>query len=49
MKRMIGTKIILWAFVSLFILMGSSMAFAQTKTVILSTTTSTRTPDFSMS
>jgi len=42
MKRMIGTKIILWAFVSLFILMGSSMAFAQTKTVILSTTTSTQ-------
>jgi len=25
MKRMIGTKIILWAIVSLFILMGSSM------------------------
>jgi len=42
MKRMIGTKIILWAVVSLFILMGSSMAFAQTKTVILSTTTSTQ-------
>jgi len=42
MKRMIGTKIILWAIVSLFILMGSSMAFAQTKTVILSTTTSTQ-------
>ena len=39
---MIGTKIILWAVVSLFILMGSSMAFAQTKTVILSTTTSTQ-------
>jgi len=42
MKRMIGTKIILWAVVSLSILMGSSMAFAQTKTVILSTTTSTQ-------
>ena len=42
MKRMIGTKIILWAVVSLFILMGSSMAFAQTKTIILSTTTSTQ-------
>jgi tungstate transport system substrate-binding protein len=42
MKRMIGTKIILWATVSLFIFMGSSMAFAQTKTVILSTTTSTQ-------
>jgi len=42
MKRMIGTKIILWAVVSLFILMGSSMAFAQTKTVILATTTSTQ-------
>jgi len=42
MKRMIGTKIILWAVISLFILMGSSMVFAQTKTVILSTTTSTQ-------
>jgi tungstate transport system substrate-binding protein len=42
MKRMIGTKIILWAVVSLFILMGSSIGFAQTKTVILSTTTSTQ-------
>jgi tungstate transport system substrate-binding protein len=42
MKWMIGTKIILWAVVSLLILMGSSMAFAQTKTVILSTTTSTQ-------
>jgi tungstate transport system substrate-binding protein len=42
MKRMIGTRIILWAFVSLFILMGSSIVFAQTKTVILSTTTSTQ-------
>jgi tungstate transport system substrate-binding protein len=42
MKRMIGTKIILSAVVSLFILMGSSVGFAQTKTVILSTTTSTQ-------
>ena len=39
---MTGTKIILWVLVSLFILMGSSMAFAQTKTVILATTTSTQ-------
>ena len=39
---MIGSRIILWTVVSLFILMGSSMAFAQTKTVILSTTTSTQ-------
>jgi tungstate transport system substrate-binding protein len=42
MKRVIGTKIILWAVVSLFILMGSSTGLAQTKTVILSTTTSTQ-------
>jgi tungstate transport system substrate-binding protein len=42
MKRMIRTKIILWTIVSLIILMGSSMVFAQTKTVILSTTTSTQ-------
>jgi tungstate transport system substrate-binding protein len=42
MRRMIGTKIILWAVVSLFILMGSSTVFAQTKAVILSTTTSTQ-------
>jgi tungstate transport system substrate-binding protein len=42
MKRMIGVKIILWAVISLFILMGSSVGFAQTKTVILSTTTSTQ-------
>ena len=42
MNRMIGTKIILWAVVSLFIFMGSSMAFAQTKTIILATTTSTQ-------
>jgi tungstate transport system substrate-binding protein len=39
---MIGTRIILWTIVSLFILMGSSMVFAQTKTIILSTTTSTQ-------
>ncbi len=39
---MIGTKIILWTIVSLFILIGSSTVFAQTKTVILSTTTSTQ-------
>ena len=42
MKRMIGTKIILWTFVSLFILIGSSTVLAQTKTVILATTTSTQ-------
>jgi len=46
MKRMIGTRIILWAVVSLIILMGSSMVFAQTKTVILSTTTSTQDSGF---
>jgi len=42
MKRMIGVKIILRAVLSLFILMGSSVGFDQTKTVILSTTTSTQ-------
>jgi tungstate transport system substrate-binding protein len=42
MKRMIGTKIILWAVVSFFILIGSSAVLAQNKTVILSTTTSTQ-------
>jgi len=42
MKRMIGAKIILWTFVSLFILIGSSTVLAQTKTVILATTTSTQ-------
>jgi len=42
MKRMIRTRIILWTIVSLFILIGSSTVFAQTKTVILSTTTSTQ-------
>ncbi len=39
---MIGTKIILWVVVCLFILLGSSIAFGQTKTIILSTTTSTQ-------
>jgi tungstate transport system substrate-binding protein len=39
---MIGTRIILWAIVSLFILIGSSTVLAQAKTVILSTTTSTQ-------
>jgi len=39
---MTGTKIILWALVSLFILIGSSTVLAQTKTIILSTTTSTQ-------
>jgi tungstate transport system substrate-binding protein len=42
MKQRTGTRIILWAVVSLFILMGSSTVLAQTKTVILSTTTSTQ-------
>ena len=42
MKRIIGTKIILWTIVSLFILIGSSPVLAQIKTVILSTTTSTQ-------
>jgi tungstate transport system substrate-binding protein len=42
MKRMIGARIILWVVVSLFILMGSSPVLAQTKAVILSTTTSTQ-------
>jgi len=42
MKRMIRTRIILWTIVSLFILIGSSTVLAQTKTVILSTTTSTQ-------
>jgi len=39
---MIRTRIILWTIVSLFILIGSSTVLAQTKTVILSTTTSTQ-------
>jgi tungstate transport system substrate-binding protein len=39
---MMGTRIILWTIVSLFILIGSSTVLAQTKTVILSTTTSTQ-------
>jgi len=42
MRRIIGTKIILWTIVSLFILIGSSTVLAQIKTVILSTTTSTQ-------
>jgi len=42
MKRVIGTRIILWTIVSLFVLIGPSMALAQTKTVILATTTSTQ-------
>jgi tungstate transport system substrate-binding protein len=42
MRRTIGTKIILWTIVSLFILIGSSTVMAKTKTVILSTTTSTQ-------
>jgi tungstate transport system substrate-binding protein len=42
MKQMIGTRIILWTIVSLFILIGSSTVSAQTKAVILSTTTSTQ-------
>jgi tungstate transport system substrate-binding protein len=42
MKRMIGARIILWVVVSLFILMGSSPVLAQTKAIILSTTTSTQ-------
>lgn len=39
---MIRTRIILWTIVSLFILIGSSGVLAQTKTIILSTTTSTQ-------
>jgi len=42
MRRIIGTRIILWTIVSLFILIGSSTVLAQTKTIILSTTTSTQ-------
>ncbi|MBM4346995.1 MAG: tungsten ABC transporter substrate-binding protein [Deltaproteobacteria bacterium] len=42
MQCRIGTKIILWAVVSLFILVGSSTVFGQPKTIILSTTTSTQ-------
>jgi len=42
MKRMIRTRIILWTIISLFVLIGSSGVFAQTKTIILSTTTSTQ-------
>jgi tungstate transport system substrate-binding protein len=42
MKRMIRTGIILWTIFSLFILIGSSTVLAQTKTIILATTTSTQ-------
>jgi tungstate transport system substrate-binding protein len=42
MKRMIGTRIILWAIVSIFVLIGASTVLAQTKAVILATTTSTQ-------
>jgi len=42
MKRMIRTRIILWAVVSLFVLIGPATVFAQTKTIILATTTSTQ-------
>jgi tungstate transport system substrate-binding protein len=39
---MLGTRIILWTIISLFILIGSSTVLAQTKAIILSTTTSTQ-------
>ena len=42
MRWMKDTKIMLWTVVSLFISIGSSTVLAQTKTVILSTTTSTQ-------
>jgi tungstate transport system substrate-binding protein len=42
MKRMLRVKFILWTMVSLFILIGPSIALAQTKTIILATTTSTQ-------
>jgi tungstate transport system substrate-binding protein len=42
MRWIKGTRIMLWTVVSLFILLGSSTVLAQTKTVILSTTTSTQ-------
>ena len=42
MKRMIRTRIILWAVVSLFVLIGPATVLAQTKTIILATTTSTQ-------
>ena len=42
MKRMMRTRIILWAVVSLFVLIGPATVFAQTKTIILATTTSTQ-------
>jgi len=40
--RRIGTKIILWAVVCLFVLTGSTVVSGQTKTIILATTTSTQ-------
>lgn len=42
MKRMMGTGILLWAILSLFFMVEPSTVFAQTKTIILSTTTSTQ-------
>jgi len=42
MKRMMRTRIILWAVVSLFVLIGPATVLAQTKTIILATTTSTQ-------
>jgi tungstate transport system substrate-binding protein len=39
---MMRTRIILWAVVSLFVLIGPATVFAQTKTIILATTTSTQ-------
>jgi len=42
MQCRIGTKIILWAVVSLFVLTGSTVVSGQTKTIILATTTSTQ-------
>lgn len=42
MQRRIGTKIILWAVVCLFVLTGSTVVSGQTKTIILATTTSTQ-------
>jgi tungstate transport system substrate-binding protein len=42
MHQTIGTKIILWAVVCLFVLTGSTVVSGQTKTIILATTTSTQ-------
>lgn len=42
MKRVKGMKIVLWTAIFCSILMGSSMVFGQTKTIILATTTSTQ-------